>query len=95
MRFSAGDVDNALFIYALGVHPDHRRQLLGTLLKQHVLDQADALGLNAVVSQVHRRNGAMQELNSTLNVVTAGDPSNGDYLISIARTDSPPVRPAE
>lgn len=81
----AVDVDNALFIYVLAVHPDHRRRLIGTLLKQRVLDAARSQQLSAVVSQVHRRNRPMQQLNATLDVVAAADPTDGEYLISVAR----------
>ena len=72
-------------IYALAVHPDHRRRLIGTLLKQGVLDAARAEQLSAVVSQVHRRNNPMQQLNATLDVVAAPDPTDGEYMISVAR----------
>ncbi len=81
------DIENALFIYALAVHPDHRRRLIGTLLKQRVLDAAHIHGLDAVVSQVHRRNSPMQQLNATLDVVAAPDPTDGEYLISVARIE--------
>lgn len=81
------DIENALFIYALAVHPDHRRRLIGTLLKQRVLDAAHTQGLAAVVSQVHRRNSPMQQLNATLDVVAAPDPTDGEYLISVARIE--------
>lgn len=81
------NIENALFIYALAVHPDHRRRLIGTLLKQGVLDAAHTHGLDAVVSQVHRRNGPMQQLNTTLDVVAAPDPTDGEYLISVARIE--------
>ena len=83
----AVDIDNALFIYALAVHPDHRRRLIGTLLKQRVLDVAGVQQLSAVVSQVHRRNNPMKQLNGTLNVVVAPDPTDGEYLISVARIE--------
>lgn len=79
------DADDAMFIYALGVVPEHRRQFLATLLKQHVFDHARTTGLTSVVSQVHRRNTAMRALNSTLDVVVRRDPSDGDYLLSVAR----------
>jgi ribosomal protein S18 acetylase RimI-like enzyme len=82
---SAVDVDGALFIYALAVHPDHRRRLVGTLLKQLVFDAARDRQLIAVVSQVHRRNTPMRQLNATLGVVAAPDPTDGEYLISVAR----------
>jgi len=78
-------VDIALFIYAPAVHPDHRRRLIGTLLKQGVLDAARAERLSAVVSQVHRRNNPMRQLNATLDVVAAADPTDGEYMISVAR----------
>jgi GNAT superfamily N-acetyltransferase len=81
----AVDVDNALFNYALAVHPDHRRRLIDTLLEQEVLDAACAQQLSAVVSQVHRRNNPMRQLNATLDVVAAPDPTDGDYMISAAR----------
>jgi len=78
------DVDNALLIYALAVHPDHRRRLIGTLLKQGGLDAARAEQVSAVVSQVHRRNNPMRQLNATLDVVAAPDPTDGEYMISVA-----------
>ena len=81
----AVDVVGALFIYALAVHPDHRRRLVGTLLKQGVFDAARARQLIAVVSQVHRRNKPMRQLIATLDVVAAPDPTDGEYLISVAR----------
>lgn len=83
----AVDVDNALFIYALAVHPDHRRRLIGTLLKQGVFEAARTQHLIAVVSQVHRRNHPMRQLNATLGVIAAPDPTDGEYVISVARVE--------
>lgn len=83
----ADDLEDALFIYALGVHPEHRRRLIGTLLKQRVFAAATTMQLRLVVSQVHRRNVPMQQLNKTLDVVSAPDPTDGEYLISVARVD--------
>jgi GNAT superfamily N-acetyltransferase len=77
------------YIHALGVRADYRRRLIGTLLKQNVLDYAYYTGIGQVVSEVHRRNHAMLALNRELNADTDTDPDDGNYLLTV--TASTPV----
>jgi hypothetical protein len=75
-------------IYSLGVVRNRRREKIGTLLKAAVLVVVESERPGTpVTSQVHRRNGAMIELNRSIGVSTTPDPEDLDYLLSVA----PPV----
>lgn len=86
-----GDVQ---FIHALGVHPDYRRRWIATLLKQQVLDYAHATGTGLVVSQVHRRNHPMLELNRSIHAVIVDDPDDGDYYLNVVNSAPAPTMSA-
>jgi ribosomal protein S18 acetylase RimI-like enzyme len=76
---------SGLYIVVLAVHVDYRRQLIGTGLKQHVIEVARASGLVDVSSHVHRRNHRMKSLNERLGVSTTPDPDDGELVLSVAK----------
>ncbi len=71
-------------IPVLAVTHSHRRRGIGTALKQRVLDTVAPRGVLEVVSEVHRRNTAMNNLNAKLGAVADKDPDDGDLLLTVA-----------
>lgn len=66
----------------LAVRTGHRRRGLGSLLKDTVLTQAGLAGATAVVSQVHRDNEAMIELNARRGADIERTPGD-DYYVCV------------
>lgn len=72
-------------IPALGVVPERRRERIGISLKETVLVELSGLGVDLVVSDVHRTNQPMLKLNATLSAETERNPDDGEYLVTVAR----------
>jgi GNAT superfamily N-acetyltransferase len=71
-------------ISALAVTHPHRRRGVATALKSEVMAECAKEGMTSVVSEVHRRNSAMANLNTKLGISSARNPEDGEYNIFAA-----------
>lgn len=84
-------------ISVLAVVPDRRRERIGISLKSVVLYEVRDRGVEAVTSEVDKRNFPMIRLNEKLRAVADNNPDDAKSLFTVTRTPEGerPTRPSE